>query len=75
MSNKNNTPEQKSAWKTNQKLGSSLTRFIPSRLYNPQTKEPSKRDRRRVLSKERRIADLKRLGKQLLPKLMAESTE
>ena len=44
MSNKNNTPAQKAAWKANQTLGSRFTKFIAPDDYRPEPKEPSKRD-------------------------------
>ncbi len=45
MSNKNNSPKQKAAWKANQKLGSRFIKVTPSHAYNPPRKSPSRRDR------------------------------
>jgi hypothetical protein len=44
MSNKNNSPEQKAAWKAYQKLGSSRMKFIAPGDYHPEPKAPSRRD-------------------------------
>ena len=48
MSNKNDSPEQKAAWKTNQKLGSRFVKVTPANRYNPESKLPSRRDRHRM---------------------------
>jgi len=59
MSNKNNSPEQKAAWKANQKIGSRFVESTPSYAYRPQPKSPSIRDRHRMqVATERRAFDV-----------------
>jgi len=53
-SKKNNSPEQKKAWKENQKMGSKLTKVITADQYSPDPKPPSKRDRWRQEVAERK---------------------
>ena len=54
MSNKNNSPEQKKAWKANQRIGSRFIKATPSTRYNPRKKAPSCRDRHRMEVAERK---------------------
>jgi hypothetical protein len=54
MSNKNNSAEQKKAWKENRKLGSKFITVTPADKYNPEPKPPSKRDNHRQEVMERK---------------------
>lgn len=54
MSRKNNSPEQKAAWKANQRIGSRFIKVIRSDSYSPKPKELSRRDRWRIEVAERK---------------------